>query len=201
MRDRFTDAIRVGIVSSINPGACTAQVIFEDRDDQVPRDLPISVPCTLLDQWYYMPDIGERVKVLFLPEAPTKGVIVGSYYCDARVPPIQDAYKTYVQFKDKTLVEYDRAEHKLTINIPAAGPLSIDIYTASDIDIKTDGVLNVKAVKDINIESENATINIEAAKDINAFARGNMKLKANGKMNLEAGGEMTQKAAKINLNP
>lgn len=201
MRDKYTDAIRIGKVSSIDPANCTAQVTFEDRHGIVSRDLPIVVPCTLLDHWYYMPDIGERVRVLFDPEAPTKGCILGSYYSDGRSPPIKDADKAYVQFMDSTLVEYDRALHKLTIKIPAAGPVSIEVYTASDVDLKTDGFLKVKAAKDVNIESENATVNIDAAKDIIVTAKGNMRLKADGDMELNAGGNMTLYSSKLNLNP
>ena len=178
-----------------------AQVFFEDRHGLDTADLLVTVPKTKDDHCYYMPDIGERVRVFMDPEAPTKGCIMGSYYSDGREPPIKDADKAYVMFKDKTLVEYDRAEHKLTINIPAAGPLSIDIYTASDIDIKTDGLLNVKAAKDINIESENAAVNIDAAKDMSLTANGSMNINAKGDMNLDAGGDMTLKAANIHMNP
>ena len=201
MRDKHTDAIRIGIVQSIDPAAGTVQVFFEDRHGLDTADLFVAVPKTKDDHYYYMPDLGERVRVFMDPEAPTKGCIMGSYYSDGREPPIKDADKAYVMFKDKTLVEYDRAEHKLTINIPAAGPLSIDIYTASDIDIKTDGLLNIKAAKDISIESENATVNIDAAKDMNLNAKGNMNINAKGDMNLDADGDMTLRAANIHINP
>ena len=176
MRDKYTDAIRIGKVSSIDPEKCTAQVTFEDRDDIVTRDLHIIVPCTLHDRYYYMPDIGERVCVLLDPESPTKGVILGSYYADTRLPPIQDEDKTYVQFKDETLVEYDRKLHKLTIHVPKAGKTSIEIVTASDITITT------KA-------------------NIDVFAKGNIDVRAEGNMSIHSVGALTiDSDESININ-
>jgi len=130
MRDKLTDAIRVGIVSSIDPENCTAQVTFEDRDGIVSGDLPIMVPLTLTDQVYFMPAVGERVRVLFDPEAPSTGVILGSYYADTRLPPIADENKVYIRFSDGGHLEYDKEASILTINVPG----SVNI-TASSISL------------------------------------------------------------------
>ena len=142
MRDKYTDSIRIGIVSSIDPEKGTARVTFEDRDDIVSRYLPVTVPCTLEDQWYYMPGIGERVRVLFDPEAPTRGCILGSYYDDVRQPPEHDgANIQYVLFKDKTLIKYDREKHLLTVKIIKSGDESINIFTESDINAEKNTAL------------------------------------------------------------
>ena len=200
MRDKPTDAIRIGIVDSINTDKATARVHFEDRQGVDTADLFVTVPKTLKDHYYYMPDIGERVRVVMDPEAPTKGCVMGSYYCDGREPPIKDPDKAYVQFMDKTLLEYDRSLHKLTIHILAAGDKSIEVETASDITVKTNGRLVVEAAKDIDIESGMA-INVKASTDINIQAGANVNINAKGDMNLEASGDMTLKAANIHLNP
>ena len=165
MRDKYTDSIRIGIVSSIYPERGTAKVTYQDRDDIVNREFPILVPCTLYDRWYYMPDVGERVQVLVDPTAPTRGCIVGSYYADTRKPPIADKDKAYVKFKDDTLIEYDRKLHKLTIKIPEGGEKSIDIFAESDINIETNGKINIQAAENINVETAE-NINVEAAKTL-----------------------------------
>ena len=169
MRDKFTDVIRVGIVSSIDPIKGTAQVIFEDRANMVSGDLHIISPCTLEDKYYYMPDIGERVWVMFDPEAPSKGCILGSYYADNRLPPIGDKNKAYIKFKDDTILEYDRELHKLTIHVASGGEKSIDIVAESDISVQTSGNLIVEAAKDIDILSAQ-TINVIALQDVNISA-------------------------------
>ena len=96
MRDKLTDAIRVGKISSIDPAKGTAKVTFTDRDDIVTRELPLLFTKTLKDYYYCMPDIGERVRCFFDPEAPSKGFVLGSFPSDTREPPIKDPDKTYV---------------------------------------------------------------------------------------------------------
>ena len=72
MRDKYTDAVRIGIVQSIDPDAGTAQVFFEDRHGLDTADLFVTMPKTKDDHYYYMPDIGERVRVFMDPEAPVR---------------------------------------------------------------------------------------------------------------------------------
>ena len=186
MRDKHSDLFRVGKVSSIDYEHCTAQVLFEDRHDIVSADLRIIVPLTLKDHAYYMPDIDERVVCSFDPSAPVKGYIVGSYYADTRMPPIQNKDKRYFKFKDETLIEYDRDIHKLTIHIPAEGKedISIEIVTASDINITTDTNINVLAKGDINVKAE-----------------GNIDVKAEGTMSVHSVDAMTiDSDTSININ-
>lgn len=169
MRDKLTDTIRIGIVSSIDPTNATAKVIYSDRDDQVSGALPIVVPFTLKDCAYYMPSIGERVRVLYNPESPSKGCILGSFYADNREPPFGDENKTYLLFEDETLIEYDKKNHKLTIGIPASGEQSVNVMTVSDIFVECGGNVTVKAT---------GNINVEAAGDINITARGVVNITA-----------------------
>ena len=153
MRDKYTDGTRVGLVSSIDETKCTAQVCFQDRNAIVTRALHIAVPFTLNDRAYHMPAIGERVLCLFHPEAPTKGWIIGSYYADTRLPPICSKNKKYTLFEDMTLIEYDKALHKLTIHVPQAGEKSIEVNTESDITVYTQGNIVVEAAKDIHVKA------------------------------------------------
>ena len=191
MRDKYTDSIRIGTVSSIDPVKCTAKVTFLDRGDNVSRDLHIMQPFTMNDKAYYMPAVGERVRVLFDPEAPTKGCILGSYYSDNRLPPFGDKNKKYVLFEDNTLVEYDKALHKLTIKIPSGGEKSIDIVAESDVFVKTNGNIDVVTAKNINVQS---------AQTINITATANINLTTKSSCNIDASGIVNIKASEINLN-
>ena len=203
MRDKYTDLIRVGKVSSINEKNCTVQVAYEDRHDSVSGDLHILVPMTLKNQAYYMPDIGERVLCIFDPSAPTKGCIVGSYYADTRMPPVGNRNKVYTFFEDNTLIEYDKENHKLTIHIPQAGSSeerSVEIITESDIVINTQGNLNVKTAKDVDIRSaQSATL--EAVTNINITAAQSVNIQAETDVNINATGKAVIQASEIHLNP
>ena len=190
MRDKYTDAIRIGKISSINPEKGTAQVTFEDRDGIVSRDLPLNFMKTLHDYYYCMPDVGERVRCFFDPEAPSRGYILGSFPADTREPPIKSKDKTYTLYKDGTLVEYDRALHTLTITIPEGGAQSIDIFAESDINVMTNGNVNVKAAKDITVESAQ-NIEIEAAENIDIKAAMNINITADVDITVTAEGDTT----------
>lgn len=129
--------VRVGRVSSINPGNATVRVVFEDRQDMVSYDLPVLVRQSLKNKDYFMPDVGEQVLCLFLPSGNAQGFVLGSFYSDADTPPVNDVNKRHVQFEDGTSIEYDRATHTLTvfckgdINITAEGNIR---FTAQRID-------------------------------------------------------------------
>jgi phage baseplate assembly protein V len=169
MRDKLTDCIRVGKVSAIYPERCTAEVTFDDRGNVVTRELPVLVPFTLKDRAYYMPAVQERVICLFDPGAPSVGYIVGSYYCDTRIPPYKDENKTYINFEDETHVEYDKKLHTLTVTIPESGGMSINIETASNI--------NVLCKKDVNITVKG---------EMRVLSEGDMYLESKTLMHLDA---------------
>ena len=130
-----------------------------------------------------MPAVGERVLALFHPEAQTKGCILGSYYSDNRLPPFGDENKTYVLFEDETLVEYDKASHKLKIKIPSGGEKSIDIFAESDINVETNGNINIKA-------AGNMTVNISGTTNIHTI----------GTTNITSATSVNVTAPVINLN-
>ena len=219
MRDKHSDLMRIGKVSSIDYEKCTAQVVFEDRHDLVSGDMHIVVPLTLKDRYYYMPDIDERVLVLFDPSAPTKGYILGSYYADPRPPIRKDEHKRYARFEDDTLIEYDREEHKLSIHIPkewAAKENAVDVNVPEVDNLKDTSIVinvasdlniiikrNIKTHADIDIITHaNENIHTTADKDITETAGENIyetaglniTIKAGEDIHIEAGSNVTIKA-------
>lgn len=117
--------IRVGKVSSINEKECTARVLFMDKDELVTFDLPIIVPKTLKDKYYYMPDVDEHVLCLFLPNSIQQGFIIGAFYTEKykdKIPFSDDEKqgardKTKVKFFDECWFQYDRKEHIRDVHI------------------------------------------------------------------------------------
>lgn len=115
--------IRVGRVSSINPAAATARVAYEDRSKMVSAELPVLVRGSRNNKDYWMPDPGEQVLCLFLPNGRGQGYIVGSFYSAADSPPVTTEQKRSMIFADGTKVEYDTLTSTLTID--ARGPVNI----------------------------------------------------------------------------
>lgn len=115
--ERATSLIKLGEISSIDPGRGTARVVFDDEDGLVSYDLPVLQRNTLKNHDFVMPDIGEDAIVLFFGEGQEDGVIIGSIYAGEVTPPESTENRRTVVFDDDTRVCYDRQEHKLTVTI------------------------------------------------------------------------------------
>ncbi|RXK33799.1 baseplate protein [Arsenophonus endosymbiont of Bemisia tabaci Asia II 3] len=63
---------------------------------------------------YWLPDIGEQVKLLLYPYGDD-GVVLGAVYSQVDRPAIASRDKRRVDFTDGTFVEYDRKTHAMAI--------------------------------------------------------------------------------------
>jgi len=75
------DTLRIGRISSINYENGTARVLYTDRDNAVTAELP------LLSFEYKMPEIDDFVLVGHLPNGAAAGVVLGTFWTDAKRPP------------------------------------------------------------------------------------------------------------------
>jgi len=110
--------IRVGKVSSLNPGQNTARVYFEDQDSMVSCELAILNRGSKIVKDYWMPDVGEDVLCLSLPNDKNKtaGWILGSYFSQKDSPQIADDKRRRIDYGDGSYIEYDRNSHTMTIH-------------------------------------------------------------------------------------
>jgi phage baseplate assembly protein V len=115
------EIIRVGLVSSVDTKAASARVTFPDRRDLVSYDLPVLVRNTKKNKDYWLPDINEQVVCLFLPTGTEQGYILGGFYSKKTMPDVDSQDKRRTYYEDGSSVEYDRASHTLTIDVPADG--------------------------------------------------------------------------------
>lgn len=117
MESVVSNLFRVGTVDVINESACTARVVFEDRDNMQSYDLRVIVKNTIKNKDYWMPDIGEQVLCLFLPTGLESGFIIGSYYTDDTARPASTGDKRVTVFDDGTKIEYDRSSGTLIADL------------------------------------------------------------------------------------
>ena len=115
----LANLVRVGVISSVSAGSETATVTFADRDDVVSYDLPILVRNTSKNKDYWCPDVGEPVLCLFLPSGIEAGFILGGYYPEPVARPESNPDKRVTEYSDGTRVEYDRAAHKMLVDLGA----------------------------------------------------------------------------------
>lgn len=74
------DVIRVGIVSSIDYPKGLVQVTYPDRENAVSGKLPY------FSHFYQMPEVGDKVVVLYLTNGNHEGFVLGKYYHESNLP-------------------------------------------------------------------------------------------------------------------
>jgi len=103
------DIIKIGSVSSINYESGTVQVVFQDKGASVSKDLP------LLSFEYNMPNVGDSVICVFLPNGRGEGFCLGSYFNNNNYP-IDHGEVYRKDLMDEAYFKYDKSTHTLTIN-------------------------------------------------------------------------------------
>ncbi|MDL2280316.1 phage baseplate assembly protein V [Selenomonadales bacterium OttesenSCG-928-I06] len=117
--NQFQNLIREGIVSSTDPSTCTVRVTFPDKDDLVSAPLPVLTRGSKNNKDYWMPDVGESVVCIFLPNntnGNNDGFCIGTHYNSVDKPPVNSQDKRHIKFSDGTTIEYDRSTSTLKIN-------------------------------------------------------------------------------------
>ncbi len=117
LESKVNQIVRQGIVTSVYPDQGTVRVQLPDTGNMVSKKLPVLFHRTADNQAYDMPDIGEQVVCLFLPNGLEQGFIIGSPYSAKDPVPVRDQNKKHYRFPDGTWMEYDRARHKLNIHV------------------------------------------------------------------------------------
>ncbi len=115
-----------GIVVARDPAKCKVRVQFPDRDELVSDWIPVGQRKTLGDFDYWLPDDGTQVYCL-MDENCEAGVVLCAIYSDVDVPPVADGNLFYKKFSDGTIIQYDRAGHKLTADIKGEIDAKADI--------------------------------------------------------------------------
>jgi len=154
--------VRVGNVSARYPEEGAVQVDFRDAgpDGTASWRCPVLQPKTKADKAFWMPDKGERVLVISLPQGEEFGLVVGAYYNDRDAVPDEaegSNDRAVVRFDDGTYVVYDRADSSLTVDaagnvtVNAEGPVTVDtegeftVEAAGDATVLTEGKATVEA--------------------------------------------------------
>lgn len=138
--DRF---LRLGEVTATYPERGTVRVRLADARAGGSGDAPlVSAELAVLhhrtgrDKSWWMPDVGEHVACLFLPFGREDGLVLGAIYSAADPVPVADQDKARLQFADGTVLEYDRAAHKLTGNV--AGEIELTSSGNARLDVGGD---------------------------------------------------------------
>jgi len=131
---------RLGTVSQVDAATCRAKVQLEELETET-YWLEVLQRNTLTNRDYHMPDVGELVAVL-LDNRDEAGCILGAIYTGENKPTDPSADIRRVVFGDDTLVEYNRAESKLTIS--ASGDLAVTVAGDCTVEVTGDATVNAE---------------------------------------------------------
>ncbi len=145
------ELIRPAIVVTRYPERGTVRVKMVDVDDMVSSELPVIFRKTHKDKDYWMPDVGEHVVCLFSGQGLEQGFVLGAIYSEADVVPVSSNDKWHKRFEDGTVIEYDRAAHKLTVDVKG----DTEITVSGNANIKVDGNTTVRTEGHTDISSGN----------------------------------------------
>jgi phage baseplate assembly protein V len=143
----------IGVVSAVDVPTCRARVKFPAKGDVESYWLEVLQSNTFISHDYGLPDVGETVAVM-LDEGGESGCILGAIYTGANKPPHPGADVRRVDFGDGTAVAYDRAAHKLTIEMTGnvkVQATNVDITAAVKVtgNIDANGDLDLSGKADI----------------------------------------------------
>lgn len=109
--------VRVGNVVSTSPDrARSVRVQFPDMDNMVSHDLRMLFRRTGQDQDAGgLPDLGDQVICLFLPNGDEEGYVLGSFYSDQDVPPAGDQGDAILWVTNGMRIRVNRDERSVSV--------------------------------------------------------------------------------------
>lgn len=135
--------LKFGIISDVKKGF--AKVAFLE-DDLVTDWWPVLVKKSLTDKESWPLEVNEHVACIS-DENCENGVILGAIYSETDAPDTgEGAGKFRKKFSDGTLIEYDKAAHKLTADVK--GSLKAITTGAAEIEgneVKAKGTVKIEA--------------------------------------------------------
>lgn len=146
--------LETGTVSDIDERRAMARVRLPDHDNLRTAWLSVLHHNTQNNKDYWLPDIGEQVKVL-LDLNGDDGVILGSVYSDVDKPLIASRDKRRIDFSDGAFTEYDRKQSAMTIG---GNIKTLHITTLGAVTVHTETTATVYAGQNVTIDTPQATV-------------------------------------------
>jgi len=161
LQRRLFSLIQVGVIQSADyPNA----VVRVQVGDNLTGWLPWLTTRAGGDRNWWAPEVGEQVVILSPSGDLAQGMVLPALYQTANPAPVNAETVHQTIYEDGTIVEYDRAAHKLTVNVQGGDVL---VTTTHNINASADGNVDVAA-------GGNANVNAGGDADVNATGNVNI---------------------------
>lgn len=158
--------IKYGTVTEIKADTAQVKVTFKESNNIVSYYMPVLQSFAGKNNAYVLPSINDVVVCLLSPRGDA-GVVIGSIYTGINKPLIADENKYNVTFDDGSVIEYDKNEHKLMLNVKGSAEIVIDkSITISVTEDKEVSVKNIKIIAESEVNIECKAANIKAQGEV-----------------------------------
>ena len=104
----FAATLQFGTVAAVDASRHALRVTLPALENLQTDWLPMITPAALGNQFYSLPDVGERV-VCLLDAQGESGAVLGAIYNDADPTPASNAELHVLQYRNGTRIEHDRS--------------------------------------------------------------------------------------------
>lgn len=125
LQRRVANMIRLGVVGQLVGNAVTVAIEGDDGDLNTTDPRPWLTGRAGPDADWHAPEPGEQVVLLSPDGNMAQSVVLPALYSTTFPAPADSADVWRKKFKDGTVIEYDRAGHKLTVNLGEGSALVI----------------------------------------------------------------------------
>lgn len=158
--------IKYGTVTEVKADTAQVKVTFKESNNIVSYYMPVLQSFAGKNNAYVLPSIDDVVVCLISPRGDA-GVVLGSIYTGINKPVISDENKYNVTFDDGSVIEYDKNEHKLMLNVKGSAEIVIDkSITISVTEDKEVSAKNIKITAESEVNIECNTASIEAKNEV-----------------------------------
>jgi phage baseplate assembly protein V len=162
LQRRLANLIRVGVVAELDAAAARVRVSV----GAITTDwLPWLTARAGADRTYWAPEPGEQILLLAPSGELAQAVVLPAIYQSAHPAPADAQTIHRTVYSDGTVVEYDRAAHKLTAAVKGSAEISTDTALAASVgtDASVTAGGNIKAAAGGSLDATAATaVNISA---------------------------------------
>jgi phage baseplate assembly protein V len=125
LQRRLSNLVRIGTIGELSGNAATVVIEGDDGVQNTTDPRPWLSGRAGPDADWHAPEPGEQVVLLSPDGNMSNGLILPGLYSTQFPAPADSADVWRKKFKDGTIIEYDRAGHKLTVNLGEGSALVI----------------------------------------------------------------------------